>query len=665
MVIFEELKPSHKYIVRWYFFRKQDIYYLRLNKKSIFSKWVKKYIGIGKIIKIDLGNKLHTFEGVYYDLAFDNIDKFFRIIEESSLLKKAYKLYKNKNINLVFKKVLNEKIARFYYLNFIFNELQRKFTKEKIIFIPSNGIEVYRTDGCEVIDYLFFYKWAKRVKADLFEIKDIIFPFWLRFFSYIRVIKRKFLFLLKYFSFLGWLISKRIGYCKKKDISSHYKYALMIISPYRQFSNRIQKVDFLVDNKLIKKEDCLFISYRKLTNFQKEYLDTERLDYIDNLDSFISLNDIKDMLIYYLQLLFYFQKEFFLEAFVGILYYYLKWEGLIKKVTIEHLITYCDFGIHSICRNIILKKKGCRTYYYMDSINFGCFFSKDVKYRHNNFGFLNYDYFVIWNDFVAKYFESSQCNFNNFVNFGCLWAEHLREIREKKIESKLIITLHKKKYKDKMKLISVFDSTFHDDSITNYKDGIKFLEGIFRLLEDLSEVFIVLKEKKSRGYHKKISSRFNEIISMYEKLENHPRCFCVKGGEEKWVNSSEIIAFSDLTISFPFTSTTFEALSARKRAIWYDANDKFRETFYDAIPGLVCHNYTELLYRVNELLFNISDEDYNRYLELYIKGKLESYLDGKAISRFREFLVHKNLFNSYIAKDFCIAKKEKSFLQSI
>ncbi|MCM8832749.1 MAG: polysaccharide biosynthesis PFTS motif protein [Candidatus Omnitrophica bacterium] len=368
---------------------------------------------------------------------------------------------------------------------------------------------------------------------------------------------------------------------------------------------------------------------------------------------------------YYSQLLFYSQKEFFLETFMKILYYYLKWKGLIKILTIEHLITYCDFGIQSICRNIILKEKGCKTYYYMDSINFGCFFSKDTKYRHNNFGFLNYDYFISWNDVAARYFESSHCNFKNFVNFGCFWGEHLKEIQEKKIESNFIITLHKKGYKDKMKLVSVFDTTFHDDSVTTYKDGIKFLEDILELLEDLPEIFIVLKEKKSRDYHKKISSHFNEIVSMYEKLENHPRCFCVKGGEEMWANSSEIIAFSNLTVSFPFTSTTFEALAVRKKAIWYDVNNKFRDTFYDAIPGLVCHTYKELLDRVKELLFNISEQDYNYYLERYIKGKLESYLDGKAISRFREFLVQKNLFSDSIVKDSYIKGKEKSAFQVV
>ena len=88
----------------------------------------------------------------------------------------------------------------------------------------------------------------------------------------------------------------------------------------------------------------------------------------------------------------------------------------------------------------------------------------------------------------------------------------------------------------------------------------------------------------------------------------------------------------------PFTSTTFEALSVRNRAIWYDATNKFTDTFYDQILGLVCHGYEILLGRVKDLLFNISDMDYNEYLDKFVKGSIEKYLDGMAITRFRKLL---------------------------
>jgi len=642
MVIFEEIYPIHKWLIRWYLFKEKKIYYLRLNIKCRTLLWLKKYINRKDINKINFDFRLNTFDGVYYDLAFDNVDKFFNSIRESILINKIKKLYRNENIELAFKKNLNEKLARFYYLNYIFNELQKKFHNEKIIFIPSNGIELYRTDGCEVYDYLKFYRLTKKVKADLFETENIIFPIWLKIISYIKVSVIRLLIILKLFGLLLILMMKKIKFFKKINLKDNYKYAIMIISPLRQFGNRVQKVDFLIDDNLIKKEDVLFLSYKHLSNNRKKYFEDNGLEYIDDLDNFVSFKYLINIFpLYFLLLSSYKEIVFILDTSLKLIYYYLRWKGFIRKVKIDNLITHCDFGIQSIARNIILEEIKCKTYYYMDSANFGCFLSKENlsnKYRHNNFGFLYYDYFISWNEKVSDYFKESYCNFKNYINLGCFWAEHIREIREGKIKSDFKNRLYSKGFKEWMRLVSVFDSTFHNDSVTTYNDGERFLEDILRMLEELQGIFIVLKQKKSIDYHRKLSFNFDKILDIYSKFYTHPRCFCIKGGEERWASTSEIIAFSELTISFPFTSTTFEALTARKKAIWYDATNKFRNTFYDNIPGLVCHSYEELLNRVNELLFRTSEQEYDNYLDKYVKNKLESYLDGRAISRFRYFL---------------------------
>jgi polysaccharide biosynthesis PFTS motif protein len=337
-------------------------------------------------------------------------------------------------------------------------------------------------------------------------------------------------------------------------------------------------------------------------------------------------------------LLFQLREEgFVLEGSLKIIYYYVRWSSFAARCRIDHLITHADFNTQTIARNIILEKHGCRSHYYLDSVSLGYISFKDdvnVKHRHNLFGFLYYDSLVSWCDKAHDYFEQSGCKFKHYVNLGCFWAEHLRLIQEGKIKSDLKKKLYLNGYKENMKLISVFDSTFNDDSLTTYIDGIGFLEKILRLLNDLPDIFVILKEKKPREFHSRFTHHFADILRIYTKLENHERCYCVNNHG----NSSDVIAFSDLTVSFPFTSTTFEALSARKKAIWYDATGKFRGAFYDDIPGLICHNYQELITRVKELLFNISEEEYNNYLDRYVKGNLELYLDGRAISRFREYI---------------------------
>jgi polysaccharide biosynthesis PFTS motif protein len=367
------------------------------------------------------------------------------------------------------------------------------------------------------------------------------------------------------------------------------------------------------------------------------------LDFIDDPDMFISATEaIKIFPIYRLILKSSFKKDdLLLYTGLSSLYLYLRWKCFSENIRIENLISHADFGITSITRNIILEEYGCVTYYYMNTINYDFYYDRrgrNDKYRDSRFGFLYYDYLFVWNDTVSKYFKASQCKIKEYLNLGSFWAEHLRLIEEKVWTSDFRNELYDRGYKSGMKLVSVFDSGLSDEYITTYEDGIKFLEGILRLLDDLPDIFVVLKEKKPRDYHKMMSDRFDDILKLYQKLENNARCLCIKNS---WKNSSEIMAFTDLVISFPFTSTTAEALAVRKKAIWYDGTDKFRGAIYDNAPGLVCHNYNELLERTKRLLC-ISEKDYNAYLESYIKGRVENYLDGKAITRFREHLSEKS-----------------------
>ena len=634
-------------LIRWYLFKGKKVYFFRLNKLCGNKSWVNNYIDRGNIKRLKFDQSLDTFDGVYYDSAFDNINIFSRILRKNKSIEKVERLYDDKHIKLAFKKVLNEKLARFYYLNYILSKIQDKYPNRKITFIPSNGIEIYRTDGCEIYDYFKFYKWAEILGAGRLDTSKIKFPIWATAGSYINVFRRKASTFIKIFGFLFWVtINKIINISKRAILNNNYKYAFMIISPPRQFSNSIQKVDFLIDNILIKRDESLFISYKPLNKRFKKYLKDGRLDYLDDVDKVIHWKNILSILPVYFKLLFSFREEdFILDVSLKLIYCYLRWASFINKTKIDKLVTYADFSLQSIARNIILEKHGCKSYYYMDCAGFGYVSSKNdsnVKHRHNCYGFLYYDFFISWCDKASRYFEECHCRFKNYINLGCFWSEHIRLIQKGEIKSNFKNKLYFQGYKEGMKLVTAFDSSFHDSSLTTYTDGIKFLEGILKLLEDLPNLFIVLKEKKPRKSHQKFTSKFKEILEIYTKLENHKRCYCVKNRE----NASEIIAFSGLTVSFPFTSTTFEALSTRKKAIWYDVSGKFRDSFYDSIPGLVCHSYEELLKRVKNLLLETSEEEYANYIDKYVKGKIESYLDGKAITRFRALLTDKYKVNA-------------------
>ena len=98
-----------------------------------------------------------------------------------------------------------------------------------------------------------------------------------------------------------------------------------------------------------------------------------------------------------------------------------------------------------------------------------------------------------------------------------------------------------------------------------------------------------------------------------------------------------IIAGSDVIITHCMSSPTAEALGAGKKAFWYESGHKHAGIDYDQVPGLVVHGYEALSRRVRELL-EMPDDGYERYLQESIRGKIDSYLDGKALTRFKDLL---------------------------
>ncbi|MBU0604984.1 MAG: polysaccharide biosynthesis PFTS motif protein [Candidatus Omnitrophica bacterium] len=639
VTIFEELAPRNRLAVMYCLHRGDTVCFLRLNENSLSAGWINALIGSKKIERLDMRHDLNLNDFAYHDKAFDNVDKFFSLMSQSSTLARMRILCKSDYIDLVYKKEITKRLARLYYINFIVSRLQSVYCDKDIKFVPSNGMPPYqyRTDGCEVCDYRRFYLMAKRCGANIEDTGINIFPAILLPGMYIKAGVRRVLTVLKVLSLCSYIIIRQIVSLSgaRRRPSRQYKYGIMVVSPERQFANRVRKVDFLIDGTLIKKSEVLFIAYRKMGKACRSYLDDNDLAYVDVLDEFFSVRRTSRAVLEYCMLILRLPDVFLTDLSASIIHYHLRWTSFTQTFGIDALVTHCDIVVQSIVRNIVLGKRGSKTFYYMDSSNLGSFMQKTgriVEFRHSNLGFFYYDYFLAWNEHVMDYFKRSHCKIINYVNVGCLWAEHLELISSGQITSGLVDKLRGCGYRQGMKLIAVFDSTFHDNSLTTCSDGIDFLKGVRRLLDDLPDLFMVIKEKMAIHIH--TDSRPQDLIAAYDRLKLHARCYAA----DKKDSPSEIIAFSDMVISFPFTSTSFEALSARKRAVWYDASGKFKNTFFDAIPGLVCHDYKEMFERVSELLLRMADADYDHYLDSQVKGRVESYLDCKAITRMRKLL---------------------------
>jgi len=174
------------------------------------------------------------------------------------------------------------------------------------------------------------------------------------------------------------------------------------------------------------------------------------------------------------------------------------------------------------------------------------------------------------------------------------------------------------------------------------ESGTVFYQCILKLLEEFPNILVIVKEKKSEedvlNIYENLGGNSDIFYKQYkpalDRLRKHQRCYVTgyKG------DSSEIIAMSDLTVSLAFSSSTVEALCARKKAIFFDPGDRWRGCRYDRITNLVAHSYEELKHLIQKLLYETSEEEYRDFLNTYVKGIYDPYLDGKAVTRFRQVL---------------------------
>ena len=117
---------------------------------------------------------------------------------------------------------------------------------------------------------------------------------------------------------------------------------MTIVSPARQFANKIQTVDFLIDGEMIKKEDVVFHSYSKLSKNEQEYLARRQLTFFDDSEAFISFSEMGRIIPAYLLLIFSIFKEnsTTLKTSLKGLYFYVIWDSLARNIKFDNYITY-------------------------------------------------------------------------------------------------------------------------------------------------------------------------------------------------------------------------------------------------------------------------------------------------------------------------------------
>lgn len=561
-----------------------------------------------------------------HNLALDNIEHIYNTkYKDSKLMQQMVSLLNSDMTHLVYKKDLLERLQKFYSVHLSLNSLAEN-ANTRIIFIPS--------------EYIQFKNLAEVELNSL-----ICIPLWTHICTYMNDFLKKFIYIIALALFPFWIMLWKI---RKIELNTtkpkEYQVGIRVYNNDWGFHNKYRTIDFILDQKKLNNTNTLFCIETNISNEYAKQLQDKNYKCIEinKILGTLDVNFIKNTLIkkiipcsFNSSLYSLSKPSFLIETTIGILYKYMTWTHFLQKYKLKHYVVYNHFEKYHIVRNILFSHYGIDTWYYLHSSNFIKFYKKpqeNIQLRYVEISYMHYDNLVSWGESSDDIFIQLPNSILNNRKLGCIWSEHVRMIINKELSSNLKETAHKKFEGGPTKIIALFDTTFGDDVPLQVNDMILFIEGILIILKRHPEIGVIFKGKWSRD---ELVNKNLKISKKYDELISHERCFFIDGQSG---DASEVIAASDLVISACFTSTTIEALGARKKAIFFDSTNRFRGCYYDKFPNLVGHSLDELDDMVKYWLYEVNDEQFSKYLDNFIKGKFDSYADGKAITRFRELL---------------------------
>jgi polysaccharide biosynthesis PFTS motif protein len=634
-IVFETIKKSHRRII--YRYLKKGIpvwiiepFYANHHKKGTrffpppLPEFINDLIKKGEI-KLLKAQQLNASE-----IFFLSADKSVEVIESifPTYRKEHEELFTYVSSTLksslgenVFKINLCFKLAEFYSVNLMIHRIEKFLGCGQILIFPDTNIH----------SYLYIKRLLSKSNHSFFEHPNIQFPIRASFNDFLDNFKKSIFLNIKLFAqtWVSGLLTKSRASAYKKD----FTYGIAIFGP-RQLSENRRGPDFIIDNKKIKARDVIYFLFTKLNDVQKKRL-KELPGYVMYLPEpgkhFSHFNEWKKLL--WLSLRKYcLRNNDEINASSVAFFNYFSWLDVLETIKIEHFITHCDFGLAPVGRNIALNQSGVQTWYFTDSMNFVCNLQEEIQYfytRHPAWTYLNYDHFVTWDNFLAEFFKVHPGSFRKSHVVGCIWSDHIKDknyVRKHPTIPALI------NIKNSFLLVA-FDTSYSKNVFTSYSEGIAFAEHLLKLANAIPDVFIFLKEKKDRNVHSIFDSVLGpKLVKLYNKMSLHPRIKIFPDN----IDASELISASDMVVSFPFTSTTFEALCANKPAIWHDPIGYYKNTIYGKVEGLTSHSYEELEAEVIKI--KSLGEGTHQYFYSLNPVLMDPYRDGLAIERFRDLL---------------------------
>ena len=638
-IIFERIRKAYLPLITYYFWRGYEVAVFFFTHDEEPPKWAMKMISNGRIKRIYVPT-VSKVDGV----AIDQTEVIYAALENGWLQKIIAGLYQSNETELVFKKVLVRCLYRCFYINdYLFNATDRKNQSRDIHFIP---------------DYYLFYEKLIRKDSE-YGLKSVIetVPKWFMLVRHLPVLYDMIKFYIigtLYILFITAVAYTGKAFGTEIKRKRHFSTAVST-TPFQLKRKGMKGFEFLSDGEHFDKEKVLFLILGNIGAVTAKQLSNDGYNCFSYTDksllkllvrSRIDLEFLRSVLGATAKALRPHRSitPHFLHAFFQALRVFVNYNLLSRHVTFDNYVYTNQESFKQIAFNILLRRTG-KSWNYSSFIGGGVLSAKNRNFtdvRQEYWAYLNSDYSVVINNDVIDYNQLHRQEVRHYEVIGSIYSslvcERIKGIRK----GDFLRSCFRKDVTKDNRIVSFYDTTFipAENAITNYQDAIDFYNDITRLVEDWKELFVIIKPSKSGSWFTSTDSKWSsieigmQIIDLFEQLKDNPRVFWAGSDGD----STTIMAVSDLVITHCMSSPTVEALGARKRAFWYESGNKHRGLLYDQIPGLITHGYEELEKRVNGLLYDISDEEYDQYLQECIRGKVEGHLDGNAVTRFRDLL---------------------------
>lgn len=652
-IFFEDIQFFHYLFVKFYLSQGYEVYIFDFKRDLKKYKWLRTLIINGVIHRIEIQPNTRQ-HGEAIDVT-QEIHQYFR---NNRLSEISVNLYQGDDIDINFKKLLVDEVFKCVYIDDYLAKTQKCFGNGQRPYLISVNYKIYSSLIKQFSK--IYLKSFDKFKVPLWHLLSI--PIILLF------EKSK-----SYFGLIVYILAKSffisLGKLFKKKISpQHFKYAVGIdmFDLHGVLTNE-RSASFLLDDGKINKKNTVFVVNCPLDSKQSSYykengynfIETERVNRLFELAKF-NYSGIPFKILFKIIVSIFeawnLPPSFFKAFFIN-LRIFLKWSIVLQNIKIENYIYSNNENANQSAINILIAGYGAESWSHAFSLGGGYFLSRDGDFkdcRNIIWSFLYIGHFVGMNQDVIDFYKLHYQKVKEYHVVGCFYSEMIYKKNNIGERNEFLENTFKIKILEKPKVITFFDTTFDDSSemLTNYEDCLSFYKDIKKVLDLKKDILVFIKPSKrfvhlaSSGARRFFVTNVKEILKLWETLGSHPRVFYKKIPKDAdylldFELNNFFIASSDLVITHCMSSPTAEALGARKKAFWYESGDKHRGMIYDQIPGLCAHGFNELIERIDELLYKTSDDEYNEYLDRYIKRKIESHLDGLAVTRFRQLLINR------------------------